>query len=286
MKEVLIDTLLDGIRMLPFLLAAYLLIEWIEHRSNDKMKRILINSGRYGPLGGAVLGAIPQCGFSVAAANFYSERVITKGTLLAVFLSTSDEAIPVLLAAPKSGNILLKLIAIKIVIGFFAGFLVDLIERKTKRSFDWIQSDKYKSPENCHCERGILSAALYHTVTIFLFILTVSFLLNTMFYYVGKESVSAFLMTDSLFQPLLTGLFGLIPNCAVSLVLTQLFLAGNISFGSIVAGLCTGAGIGFAVLLKANRKFKENINITVLLYIIGAGSGILIDIFMSNMNVI
>ncbi len=278
MKEVLIDTFLDGIRMLPFLLAAYLLIEVIEHRSSDKLQRVLANAGSYGPLGGAVLGAIPQCGFSVAAANFYSGRVITRGTLLAVFLSTSDEAIPVLLAAPESGGLILKLIGIKILIGFTAGFLIDLAERNQKQTFSFSALRKQSADcKHCHCGKGIFSAAIFHTATTFLFILIVSFLLNTIFYNIGEDAVASFLMADSIFQPFIIGLFGFIPNCAVSLVITQLLLAGGISFGSAVAGLCTGAGIGFAVLFKANQNWKDNLWITFLLYSIGVGCGILID---------
>ncbi|WP_206459783.1 putative manganese transporter [Anaerovorax sp. IOR16] len=279
MKEVLIDTLFDGIRMLPFLLAAYLLIEFIEHRSSEKLQKVLVESGKYGPLGGAALGAFPQCGFSVAAANFYSGKMITRGTLLAVFLSTSDEAIPVLLAVPGSGKVLLKLIAIKILIGLIAGFVIDYIDRKRGLASDIIQSgEACELCDDCHCEKGIFSAAVRHTSTIFLFILAVSFILNTIFYYVDEVTMSAFLMADSILQPFLTGLFGLIPNCAASLVLTQLFLSGGIRFGSIVAGLCTGAGIGFAVLFKTNRNLKDNLKITFLLYAIGVGSGLLIDL--------
>lgn len=280
MTEVLLDTLLDGIRMLPFLLAAYLLIEFLEHRSSEKLQAILVGSGKFGPLGGAFLGAFPQCGFSVAAANFYSGKVITRGTLIAVFLSTSDEAIPVLLAVPGSGKILLKLVAIKVLIGLIAGFIIDYADQK--RGMSYVQMKTGEHSElcgDCHCEQGIFAAAVHHTLTVFVFILIVSLLLNSVFYLLGAEMMAKFLMSDSLFQPFIAGLFGLIPNCAASLVLTQLFLSGGIRFGSVVAGLCSGAGIGLAVLFKMNRDVKDSLKLVALLYAIGVGCGILTDIF-------
>ncbi|WP_246019592.1 putative manganese transporter [Bacilliculturomica massiliensis] len=278
MKDVLIDTLLDGVKMLPFLLAAYLIIEYMEHRAGDKLEAMLAGSGKYGPLGGALLGALPQCGFSVVAANFYAGRVITRGTLIAVFLSTSDEAIPVMLSAPGNGRMLGWLIAVKVVVAVIAGMVIDLIDRRRGRT-NISAEHHHDICSHCGCEEGgILRAALHHTAVIFVFILAVSLLLNSVFYLLGEETVGRLLLTNSPLQPLLTAIFGFIPNCAASVVLTQLYLAGGISFGSVVAGLSTGAGIGTAVLFQINRNWRENLRIVGLIYLIGAGAGMLMQV--------
>ena len=276
MRDVVTDTLLDGVRMLPFLLAAYLVIEYLEHKAGNQLTALLSRCGAYGAFGGALLGALPQCGFSVAAANLYAGRLITRGTLIAVFLATSDEAIPVMLSVPGSGGKLAALIAIKVALGMVFGFLIDRIEVK-RGANDPEEAEHHDICGHCGCrESGVLRAALYHTVTVFLFILAVSFILNAVFYWIGSEAVSRLLLTDSVFQPLVTAAFGLIPNCAASVILTQLYIKGSISFGAVLAGLASGAGIGMAVLWRMNRSFRDNLVIVLLLYGIGAGSGMLL----------
>lgn len=273
------DTLLDGVRMLPFLLAAYLIIEYMEHRAGDKLEAMLAGSGKYGAFGGAVLGALPQCGFSVVAANFYAGRVITRGTLIAVFISTSDEAIPVMLSSPGHGRELVYLIGLKMLIGLVAGLLIDLLDRGRGRT-NIAAEHHHDICDHCGCERGgILRAAVHHTMMIFVFILVVSLVLNSVFYLLGDEVVTKLLLTDSPLQPLVTALFGFIPNCASSVLLTQLYLSGGISFGSVLAGLSTGAGIGLAVLVRMNRSWSDNLKIAGILYLIGAGAGLAVGLF-------
>lgn len=277
MKEVMLDTLLDSVKMLPFLLGAYLIIEYMEYRAGNRLEGMLAGSGKYGSFGGAILGVLPQCGFSVVAANLFAGRVITRGTLIAVFLSTSDEAIPILLSAPGNGKELLTLIAVKVVIAIAAGLTIDFFDRRRGR----INISAARSRNICaHCgcgRTGMFRSAVHHTATIFFFILIVSFLLNSVFFLLGEENVSRLLLTNSPFQPLLAAVFGFIPNCAASVVLAELYLGGGISFGSVVAGLSTGAGIGLAVLFEVNGSWKENLNIVALLYVIGAGAGMLLQ---------
>ena len=238
-------------------------------------------SGNHGIVVGAILGTVPQCGFSVAAANLYSGKVITLGTLIAVFISTSDEAIPVLLSSPGNAGVLLKLIIAKIVIALIAGFLVDFVlkARHVQENEPELQ-DHNVLCHHCGCEHGIIRSAIKHTVSIFLFILLVSFVLNGLITWIGQDTISKVLLTDSVFQPFIAALIGLIPNCAASVMLVQLFLAGSLSFGSVVAGLCTGAGIGLAVLFRANRNWKKNLLILLLLYGIGSISGLMIHLFI------
>lgn len=275
--DVIKETLLDSIKMLPFLFLAYLVIEYVEHRASGKFKDMLVGFGKLGPAGGAILGCFPQCGFSVAAANFYAGRIITIGTLVAVFVSTSDEALPMLLSTPGSAGIILKLLLVKILIAVVAGFLIDFVFSRKKDSI--APEHLHDLCHDCGCEHsGILKSALKHTVSIFLFILLVSFLLNLAITYLGEERLGKLLISGSVFQPFVAGLVGLIPNCASSVVLTELYLSETISFGSVIAGLSTGAGIGLAVLFRVNHNMKQNFAIVGMLYGIGVVSGLILQL--------
>lgn len=282
MKEILLDTLIDSVKLLPFLFLSYLLIEYIEHKSSKKLEKILGNSGKFGTIIGAILGCIPQCGFSVTASNLYSSRVITLGTLIAVYLTTSDEAIPVLLSNPNNGGMILKIIAVKLVIAIIAGFLIDFFLKKKHSQSQQVKEANehiHDMCKHCDCEHsGILKSATRHTLEIFLFLIVIIFLLNTAIFYIGEENLSKILMNGNIFQPFIAGLIGLIPNCASSVLLTQLFISGNLSFASIIAGLSTSAGIGTVVLFKSNKNIKENLKILGLLYLIGSVSGFVIEI--------
>lgn len=281
MWDIILDTIIDALKMLPFLFAAYLIIEYVEHKKSHKIETLLAGTGRFGFLGGALLGCFPQCGFSVAAANFYAGRVITMGTLIAVFIATSDEAIPVLLTRPESWPIILKLVLVKIVIAVIAGFLTDWILHGWLRKKDGIHPEHIHEDMcgHCGCERsGIVRAALRHTASIFFFILLVSLLLNALISFIGEERLSALMMNNSAFQPVIAAVIGLIPNCASSVVLTELLLSGTISFGSAVSGLCAGAGIGLLVLFRVNKHTKENFCILGIVTATGILAGWLLQL--------
>lgn len=280
MIDVLMDAVLDTLKMLPFLLGTYLLIEYLEHKASDKLTGALSRMGAWGPVGGAFLGCIPQCGFSVAAANFYAGGVITIGTLLAVFLSTSDEAIPIILAHPDQLHTLWPLILVKLLLAIVVGILTDLVtdifvkEKKQKHVHDLC--------EHCDCENdGILRPALRHTVQIFCFLLIVNILLGAGIHYIGEDTISRWLLNGSVLQPFLTALIGFIPNCASSVILTELFLSGSLTFGSVVAGLATGAGLGLAVLFRINKRhMKQNFIIMGILYAVSVAAGLLMNLFL------
>ncbi len=269
-------SLTDTLVALPFLFLAYLLMEAAEHYSSDKMERALGRIGKAGPLVGAALGCIPQCGFSASASNLFAAGLISRGTLLAVFLSTSDEAIPLLLGASSGRAQILPLLLVKVVIGVIAGFAIDFYMKKWGRP-----RELHDLCEECGCEEegsGILKPALWHTTHILLYIFLLNLGLGVAVHLIGEDVLSAILLKDSLLQPFVAALVGLIPNCAVSVLLTQLYLAGTVSFGSLLAGLCSGAGLGLAVLIKMNRSKRENGQIVLTLYLIAALCGLAVQL--------
>ncbi len=281
--DVLLDALIDTAKMLPFLFLAFLLMEFIEHKAGDKLAGFLRKLGgktALGPAAGAVIGCVPQCGFSVAASNLYAGRVITVGTLIAVFLSTSDEAVPVLLAHPEMLGSIWKLIAVKIIVAVIAGVAADLIVKIFKIRTEGESIEDMCTETGCGCgEHGIWYSAIKHSVNIIIFILIVNILLGAVMAYVGNEAMEKFLGSMGVFQPFAAGLVGMIPNCAASVLITELYAEGAISFGTAAAGLCTGAGIGLAVLFRANKNIKENLIITGTVYAVGVVCGIILNLF-------
>ncbi|GFI18261.1 hypothetical protein IMSAGC009_03435 [Lachnospiraceae bacterium] len=274
-----LDTFKDGIKLLPFLFLTYLVMEYIEHKTNDKTRQIMKKSGKWGSVFGGLLGIIPQCGFSAAASNLYAGRIITLGTLLAVFLSTSDEMLPILISEQAPARTIIKILITKAVIGIFAGILTDFfIRRKKKGAKEELQIEHMCDHQHCHCsENKIIKSALNHTCQIFIFIVIITFVLNLLIGSIGEERLASAVLGKSVFGPLVAGLVGLIPNCASSVALTQLYLKGLLGGGSLIAGLLVGSGVGLLILYKVNDNLKENIWITIALYAVGVLSGILIE---------
>lgn len=282
MLNVIIDTLLDTARLLPFLFLTYLAMEYLEHRTAGKLQAAIEKGGRLGPLLGGILGIVPQCGFSAAAANLYAGRVITLGTLIAVYLSTSDEMLPILLSEADTVGLgtILKILALKAIIGIAAGFLVDLLIRPKKHGHEHIHD--ICEHENCHCNEGgsIWKSTVIHTVQIGFFILIITFILNAVLFIFGEEALGKLLLNRPVAGELLAALVGLIPNCAASVVLTRLYLEGAMSFAACMSGLLTGAGVGSLILFRVNRDKKENIRILLLLYAIGVAAGLLLEVIV------
>mgnify|MGYP003305112065 CR=1 FL=1 len=275
--HVLKHTLLDSVKILPFLLIAYLIMEYIEHKTTAKTRNIIKKSGKFGPFIGSVLGAFPQCGFSVTATNLYAGRVITLGTLFAVYLSTSDEMLPILLSEGVAGSLILKILGIKILIGIIAGVIIDLILNKfnkNKKEENHIES--ICEHDHCHCEESIWKSAIKHTINVFVFILIISLVLNITIEYVGEDKLLGIISNKPILSILIAGLIGLIPNCASSVVLTQLYLLSE-NLPAMIGGLLVNAGVGLLVLFKVNHNQKENIKIVVLLYAIGVISAIVLQ---------
>ena len=282
MLEIIEDTLIDAIKLLPFLFITYLIMEYIEHKMGEKSKKAIKKSGRFGPVIGGILGIFPQCGFSVSATNLYAGRVITLGTLIAVYLSTSDEMLPIFISEAVSPIIILKILGIKLIVGIIAGILIDIVINLINKNKQKEENDEIGhicEEEHCHCnENGVFKSALKHTVNIFLFIILITFIINIVVYFVGEETIASWILNKPVIGPMITSLIGLIPNCAASVIITNLYLENVISLGSMIAGLLTGAGVGLAVLFKTNIKLKENIGIVALVYIIGVIVGMIIEL--------
>lgn len=282
MLEIIEDTLIDAIKLLPFLFITYLIMEYIEHKMGEKSKQAIKKSGKFGPIIGGILGAFPQCGFSVSATNLYAGRVITLGTLIAVYLSTSDEMLPIFISEAVPPIVIAKIIGIKVLIGIISGIIIDFIitiffnkNKKNKEN----EIEHICEEEHCHCdEKGIIKSAIHHTLNIFLFIILITFLINIAVYFIGEETIASWILNKPILGPMFSSLIGLIPNCAASVIITNLYLENVISLGSLISGLLTGAGVGLAVLFKTNTKLKENIGIAILIYGIGVLSGIIIEL--------
>lgn len=273
--------LAESLRLLPILFLVYLLIEYLEHKNNNRVHHLFMRAKKAGPLIGGLFGCIPQCGFSVIASELYSKRAITLGTLVAIFVSTSDEAIPLLLADPKRFPDLCVLILVKLVIALVAGFLVDVFAFAKKKVHECEHEAHHEEHHHYHgncesCHDGIVKSAVIHAVKIFVFIFAVSSVLGIAMEYCS--GFFGFISTNMWLQPLITPVIGIIPNCAASVFLTELYMQGGISFGALAGGLCTGAGVGLIVLLRLNKSLKENVGIALIMYGIGAVSGSLIQL--------
>ena len=310
-------TLEDSILVILVLFLTYLAMEYLEHRAGDKLQQMVEKAGRLGPVIGAAAGVVPQCGFSAAASNLYAGRVITVGTLIAIYLSTSDEMLPVMISAKAPVALILKVLAIKVVVGMAAGFLIDLAfggrtaggrnrkkqephrkqqgqerqeshgeqqkqegKQEQQASAQHLQIHELCEEEHCDCEKGILHSALKHTVQVGIFLLLITFAMNFLLEIVGEDVLAALLLDRPIAGPVIAGAVGLIPNCAASVAITELYLGGMLGMGSMLAGLLVGAGVGLLVLFRVNHHTLENLKIVGLLYCVGVFAGIVIEYLM------
>lgn len=283
MWDAILDSLIDTVKLIPFLLITYIIMEFIEHKTSHKTKDAIKKSGHFGPLIGGILGVVPQCGFSAAASSLYSARIITLGTLIAVFLSTSDEMLPILISEAVDVRIILSILGIKLVIAVIVGFIIDLFFRKKfETSEDKPEIKDLCEHEHCHCEHGIFKSALKHTINITLYIFIISLVLNIIIYFIGEDNLAHILSSTPIIGPIIASLVGLIPNCASSVIITQLYLSNVLNFATMIAGLLVNTGVGLLILFRTNKDLKENIKITVLLFAIGVIFGIIFDLIGFN----
>lgn len=268
------DSFIDGVKLLPFLFLTYLAMEYLEHKAGQRMQEAIRSAGRGGPAIGSVLGLFPQCGFSTVASNLYAGRIITMGTLLAVFLSTSDEMLPIMISENVGAAVIFKILAVKVAVALAAGFAVDFLFRGKHRQ---MQIEHLCEQHHCHCENGIWKSALHHTVEIFLYIMGISLVLNLLSGWIGEDAIGSLFLNRPVVGELLAALLGMIPNCASSVAITQLYLEGVMSAGAMIAGLLAGSGVGLLVLFRVNDDHRENFRILGLLYGIGVLGGIAVN---------
>ena len=278
LEAVVADTLGDSIKLLPFLFLTYLLMEILEHTTGNKVQNRIRNAGVVGPLWGGILGVIPQCGFSAAASSLYAGRVITVGTLLAIFLSTSDEMLPILISEAVSPVTIVKILSVKVCIAIISGFLAEFVYVKLlKREEKDMDIHVVCEEEHCRCEDGILKSSVKHTLKIFVYILLITFALTLVIELIGENRLALIFQDIPVVGELVAALVGLIPNCASSVVITELYLSGIIGAGAMMSGLLVNAGVGLLVLFRLNRNWRQNAGIVAALYGFGVFWGALIE---------
>lgn len=276
MFDIIKDGFIDSVKLLPFLFIVYLILEYIEHNSNKKIEKIISKSGKFGPIVGSIMGAFPQCGFSVMASNLYVARIITIGTLIGIFLSTSDEMLPIMISNGISFDKIIKIVLLKVIIGMLFGLIIDLFISKTKKSTKK-EINNLCEHDHCHCEENIFLSSIKHSLNIFVFVVLVNIGINILIYLIGEESISNIIAENKMVGPIISGFVGLIPNCASSVVITELFINGTINFGSLMTGLMVNSGVAMILLFKLNKNYKENLFIFGLTYLISIFTGIIIN---------
>lgn len=310
----------DTLYLIPFLFLTYMAMEWLEHRTAGKTQEAIQHAGAAGPIVGAVLGVVPQCGFSAAAATLYAGRVVTLGTLFAVFLSTSDEMLPIFIAEQVPVETIAKILGAKLLIGMIMGFIVDTVLRLARRDKQKLRIHELCEQDRCHCNnecttcesnpelvyqhhddcaagcshehhahehdhdhshgwKSILKSALIHTVQVGVFVFLITLVLNYVLEVVGEDALASFLGSNTVLSVLASALVGLIPNCAASVAIAQLYLEGVLGAGAMMAGLLVSAGVGLLVLLRANRPLRQTIAIIALLYATGVAWGLVGNAF-------
>lgn len=307
MLNVVITALIDSLYMVPLLLIIYIGIELIEYKWGNKIKANIQKAGSAGPAIGAIGGSLPQCGFSVIVTALYTQKLVTIGTLLAVYLSTSDEAIPVILSQPNKAPLIVPIILTKVFIAIVAGYLIDFTFRRTSKktllhieAYEKGKDNKSHKHEEINDKtaccghkpssitakfnpREIFLHPLIHTLKIFAFIFLISATINIIIFAIGENAFNSMLAGNVILQPFVTALVGLIPNCASSVAITELYLKGSITYGATIAGLCASGGLGLLVLLKEDKNKKEIFKIISLLFGISVGVGLLIQLFGINL---
>ena len=270
----------DSLKILPFLFITYLVMEVLEKKAGGKTNLLLEKAGKAGPIAGGILGVIPQCGMSTVASNLYAGRIISVGTLIAIYLSTSDEMLPIMISRSVESAVIAKVLLFKVVIAIIAGVMVDFMDHRWKKEeHQEMKIHDFCEHEHCHCEDGILKSAIRHTLKIFLFVLIITFVVNMGIEFIGEENLANFILNRPVLGPILAGLIGLLPNCAASVVITQMFLDGLMSFGTMMAGLLVGAGVGTLILLRVNEDKAESLKIIGTLYMVGVLSGVFLNVF-------
>ena len=308
-EEIFLHGFLDTLKLIPFLFLTYLLMEFIDHKAGDKDEEFVKRAGVFAPIAGGALGAIPQCGFSAAAANFFAGHIVSMGTVIAVFLATTDEMIPILVSAQLSFGTIALVVLYMTTVAILVGLGVDLVLKLLKHKREVLNVEKHHHDadhhecghhdeqehhhnhehhhddnhhhdheHHCHSDKGMIYSSIHHTLTIAVFVLVVTFMVNALVFFVGEETLGAILYDKPFVSHLIASIFGLIPNCAVSVALTSLCTKGVITAGTMMSGLFANAGVGLLVLFKINKKVKENLLILGIIFAVAIIFGLIGDL--------
>lgn len=279
MLEILLDALLDTAKLLPFLFITYIILEYIEERAEAGSLKLVRQSGAWGPFVGAALGVIPQCGFSASASNLFAQRLISAGTLVAVFLSTSDEMLPIMISNAVPAGTILKILGVKLLSGVLVGLAADKLFRLCRHEGEHVDLHELCVEENCGCEEhGIFLSALLHTLQIAVFVLAINLALGFAIHFIGEDKLAQLILNKPVIGPVISAFVGLIPNCAASIIITELYLGGAMTAGSMIAGLLSASGVGLLVLFRINRRaMRDNVKILGYVLLSSVLIGVLID---------
>ncbi len=278
--DILVESLYETLVLFPYLYLTYLALEFLEHKTSGKTLDHIKKSGNFGPIIGTLLGLIPQCGFSVAAANLYTTGIITLGTLLAIFLSTSDEMMPILISGGAGINIIVQILCLKVTFSIISGVALDaFLPQKFINQKKEPEIEAFCQRENCKCthQDNIWHSAFKHTEKISTFIFIFSLIINAVFIFGGRETIHSILTEMPVVSKFVAAGVGLIPSCYPSVLLTQLYLDNTISLGTMMAGTLSNAGLGYLVLYRVNNNHQENLRILALLYLLGVAFGIITE---------
>lgn len=291
MLDIVLDALLDSLGLLPFLFVTYAFMEYIEHKLSERAQSRIEKAGSFGPLFGGLIGLIPQCGFSTAAASLYIGKIITPGTLMAVFLSTSDEMLPILISENIGIARIAKVLGFKMMVAVISGLIVEIVYKRIieknittdeqEKNSTYEDTNKYaKDHEDCACHENhsMLKVAVKHSIQVFMYILIISIVINVCIYFVGENVLGDAILAAPSLGKFVAALVGLIPNCASSIVITEFYLRGIISAGSMMAGLLVNAGVGLLVLFRDKMNVNRNLYFILALYCIAVFWGFAVDI--------
>lgn len=279
-EHVLEHSISDSITLIPFLFVTYLLMEYLEHKTGEKTTKLIRRAGKTGPVWGGILGVLPQCGFSASASSLYAGRLITVGTLLAIYLSTSDEMLPILISEQVAPGLIGKILFMKALMGIITGLAVDqILVRIFRRPEKEADIHSICEHEHCHCEEGgIVRSAVLHTLQIMVYIFLITVILNLAIEGIGEERLSELMLDVPVIGQMVAALVGLIPNCASSVVITRLYVEGLLGGGAMMSGLLVNAGVGVLILFRQHRNLKKNLQILAILYSAGVLWGILVQL--------
>ena len=276
--EILLDAVKDSVILIPFLFLTYLVLEAVEAHASEKMVSLVGSERWFDPILGALLGVVPECGFSAAAASLFSGGAVTIGTLVAVFLATSDEMLPIFISENVPVSFIVRVLAVKVAIAAIVGVALNLLFTRRHKSLENTEERIEELCENSHCacteHEGIVKPALIHTAEIVVFVLIVNLVLNTLVELGGEAVLEKLALGNPVLSCMVTALVGLIPNCAVSVAITELYLNGALSLSAMLSGLLTGSGVGMLVLFRTNRHGKENFMILGIVYVCGVLGGL------------